>query len=298
LKSKLLSTASGGRLRVLSPAKVNLYLRVLGKRSDGFHELETLFERVSLCDEVILEKAPSGVSLVGNAYGLPRDEKNLACRAALLFRERLGVTKGVRIRLKKRIPTEAGLGGGSSNAASVLIGLNRLWRLGLSRPALVRLGAEIGSDVAFFCLDRPYAIGRGRGEKLRALPGKKPEIWHVLVKPPFGISTREAYGSLGASSLTPPKADAILLLHSVRKSDSERVSQLLFNSLEVTLTHRVGTIRKIKEELVRSGALGALLSGSGSTVFGIFSSKRQAVRAARGIRQVHRDWKTFVVSTF
>jgi 4-diphosphocytidyl-2-C-methyl-D-erythritol kinase len=284
-------------VKLLSPAKINLYLHVRQKRKDGFHELDTLFERVGLFDTVTLTARRSGTGVVCRGMGVPGGPANLAYRAAELLRVKYGVTQGVTIRIEKRIPAAAGLGGGSSNAATVLAGLNKLWRLGLGKRELLSLGAEIGSDVPFFLLDTPFAVGRGRGEKLVAVTGKRPKIWHCLVKPPFGISTKEAYGALGPSSLTPHRGNAKLLLHSIKKGDAEGLSVRLVNSLETALNKRVRSITEIKNELLKKGALGALMCGSGSTVFGIFSAEKKARQAARffGKRQGHQ---AFAVATF
>ena len=289
-------------LRLRSPAKINLFLNVLGKRPDGFHELETLFERISLCDTITLTAIPSGVQVTSNNRQIPRGPKNLAYRAAKLLQEQLPFKKGVRICIEKKIPVSAGLGGGSSNAATVLLGLNRLWKLGLSRQKLIALGAKLGSDVPFFILEKPFALGTGRGEILKAaLAPEKLKIWHCLVKPRFGISTQEAYQSLNApplSRLTHPKADVKMTLHSIRKKDKGALSRLLTNSLELVLNKRVRGIFRIKNELLRHGALAALMSGSGSCVFGIFASKKEAGSAARYLKKKNKSWQVFVTSTF
>ena len=283
-------------LRLSSPAKINLFLNVLFKRKDGFHEIETLFERISLSDELILVPSRSGIKITSDSKKLPKGPRNIAYRAAKLLKDRFGIRKGIIIKIKKRIPIAAGLGGGSSNAASVLLGLNRLWKLGLSKEKLLRAGAKLGSDVPFFILETPFAVGRGRGEILRKInpPGKK--IWHCLVKPPFSISTQAAYRGLKTSGLTPKKADVRMLFHSIHKGDSESLSKLLINSLERTLNKRVMAILKIKKELMRGGALGCLLSGSGPTVFGVFPSQKTASSAARSLRK-NKRWQVFVAST-
>jgi len=284
-------------LRLSSPAKINLFLNVLSKRKDGFHRIETLFERISLSDELVLVPSRSGIKITSDSQKLPKGPGNIAYRAAKLLKDRFGIRKGIVIKIKKRIPIAAGLGGGSSNAASVLLGLNRLWRLGLSKRELLRAAAKLGSDVPFFILETPFALGRGRGEILRKIdpPGKK--IWHCLVKPLFSISTQAAYRGLKTSSLTPKKADVRMLFHSIHKGDSESLSKLLINSLEHSLNKRVMAILEIKKELMRRGALGCLLSGSGPTVFGIFSSQKTASSAARSLRK-NKRWQVFVASTF
>ena len=282
-------------MKLRSPAKVNLSLRILRKRTDGFHEIETVFERVGLFDDVTLEACASGIEVRSTLRGLPTGPENTAYRAAALLKERCGVKTGVRIGLRKRIPVAAGLGGGSSNAATVLLGLNRLWKLRLSRPRLLRLAAEIGSDVPFFILETTLAVGRGRGERLTPVQGPRRKIWFCLVTPAFGISTKEAYGAWRAS-LTPPKTDVKMLLHSIRRGSSQMLAPLLFNSLETALNKRVRSISKIKRELLRTGALGCLLSGSGSTVFGVYASKSGAFKAARFLKR-HKGWKVFAVAT-
>ena len=284
-------------MRLFSPAKVNLYLRVLGRRPDGYHELETVFERLSLGDEIILKKAASGIALRTDSRKIPSGPRNLAWRAAKLLKETFKIQEGVRIHLKKNIPVSAGLGGGSSNAATVLAGLNRLWKIHLSEKKLLALGASLGSDVPFFLLDARFAVGRGRGERLTRIKAPRAKIWHCLVKPPFGISTKKAYQQLRLSSLTPPGGDVKMLVHSIQKGSVRRCSELLFNSLELSLNKRVRIISKIKNELVRQGALAGLLSGSGSAVFGVFDSRSKAVRAARILRKKNKSWQVFVAST-
>jgi 4-diphosphocytidyl-2-C-methyl-D-erythritol kinase len=285
-------------LRLFSPAKINLFLNVLRKRADGYHEIETLFERISLGDEIRLELTRSGTALKSSARGVPSGPQNLAFKAAELLREETGCRKGVRIHLKKRIPVAAGLGGGSSNAAAVLLGLNKLWRLRLSRPALLKLAARLGSDVPFFVLDVPRALGRGRGEKLAAMGRPTEPNWYCVVKPPFGISTKLAYAGLSRISLTPQKADAKLLLRSLQKGDPKSLSKLLTNSLELALNKRVRAISEIKKKLVSEGAFTALLSGSGSSVFGVFGSAKEAKRAAKNLGKKNKRWRVFAACTY
>ncbi len=275
---------------------MNLYLRILRKRPDGFHELDTLFERISLSDTLTLTARKSGIRVSCTDKSVPTGPENTVTRAAAALQMATGTAKGVSIRIHKRIPSAAGLGGGSSNAAAALTGLNRLWRLGLSRRRLLKIGASIGSDVPFFLLDTSFATGRGRGEILRKIVYKGPKIWHVLVKPAFGISTKEVYQAFRPTRLTPPRADAKLLLHSIQKGPSFSIAKLLINSLEGSLNKRVTSTLRIKRELVRRGAKVALLSGSGSTVFGIFPSKNSAERARRILGR-NKRWKVFVVST-
>ncbi len=285
------------RLKFFSPAKVNLFLEVRGKRVDGYHDIRTLFERINLCDRIELSTARRGIRVQCDLKNIPTGPKNTAYRAASLLKERYGITEGVRIRIQKRIPVAAGLGGGSSNAASVLLGLNRLWKLHLPRKTLMNIASEIGSDVPFFVLERPFALGLGRGERLKPVPRPLRKIWHCLVKPSFGISTKAAYKALPAAALTGKKADVRMTLHSIQKGDSKPLSKLLTNSLEAIKNKRLTAILKLKNELVESGALASLMSGSGSCVFGIFTSRNQALKAAQKLRRV-AGRQVFVASTY
>ena len=284
--------------RLFSPAKVNLFLRVLNKRKDGAHDIETLFERIDLFDVIDLKPSPGAIRIKTSGERVPSDRRNLAYQAARLLKETYRVPKGATITIKKRIPVSAGLGGGSSNAATVLLGLNRLWDLNLSKDKLMKLGARLGSDVPFFIMETSFAVGRGRGERLKKVPRPDKKIWHVLVKPSFGISTKEAYGGLKGPFLTFPKVDVKILFHSIQKGHSNPLSMLLTNSLEVPLNKRVIKILELKKNLLKQGALAALMSGSGSTVFGIFSSRSKARKAAGRLRKIDEKWKVFVAATY
>ena len=286
-------------MKLRSPAKINLILNVLRRRRDGTHEIETVFERISLFDELRLSLLKDkSILLRTDSDQIPGGSSNLAWRAAKLLQQRHAVRKGVLIEINKRIPVAAGLGGGSSNAATVLLGLNQLWKLRLSKKELLRLGAELGSDVPFFILDTSFAVGRGRGEILRKVNAPKIKLWHCLVKPEFSILTKEAYASWGSAKLTPPKSNARMLFHSIRKGQLERLSKLLVNSLEAVLNKRFREILRIKNELRRQGAAGSVMSGSGSSVFGVFASKAGAEHAACFLRRQDKRRRVFVVSTY
>jgi 4-diphosphocytidyl-2-C-methyl-D-erythritol kinase len=285
-------------IRLKAPAKVNLFLRVLKKRPDGFHEIHTLFERISIFDDITLAPHPSRIAIKTSAKNIPKDSRNICWRAAELLQKEFGVKKGVTIGIRKRIPVEAGLGGGSSDAAAVLVGLNRLWKLGLSPKKLAKLGARLGSDVSFFALGVPFAEGSGRGEILRPVGKKNLKIWHVVVKPGFGISTKKAYQGLYPALLTPQKADATMALRLIEKADKKHLPGVLANTLEHVLNKRVTTnLNSIKRKLLQQGATGSLMSGSGSSVFGIFSSRKEAFSAARILKKELRG-QVFVASTF
>ena len=280
------------KLKFKTPAKVNLGLHIQGKREDGFHELETIFQMVSLYDEVELEISSSGVKLECDTPGVPSDNTNLAYKAAFLLKKIYQVqNKGVTIRLKKNIPFGAGLGGGSSNAAGVLMGLNRLWDLNIEREKLFSLAAELGSDVPFF-LTSPCALGMGRGEKLKALkPCTKFKI--LLVFPGFPIATSWVYQNLKLK-LTKRENNISILRNCLSISDIKSLGSQLYNDLEPVVIQRFPEVQIVKDELWACGALGALLSGSGSTVFGVFDDLDKARIACTGLS---RNWERVITET-
>ena len=195
-------------IRLRAPAKLNLFLRVLGRRADGYHEIETVFERLDLADALTFESHPDAVCLTCTDPSLSCGADNLILKAAQLLQRVSGTARGARIHLEKHIPIAAGLGGGSSDAAATLVGLNRLWGLGLDRAALQPLAAQLGSDVPFFLIDAPFAIGRGRGAACEPLPTSC-RLTHVLVTPPHRLSTRDVYaGLVPEASLPVPPGNA------------------------------------------------------------------------------------------
>jgi 4-diphosphocytidyl-2-C-methyl-D-erythritol kinase len=262
---------------VESFAKVNRTLHVLGKRPDGYHELDTIFQTVDLTEEIDFlegEEGPGEVSLTVEGADLPADSSNLVLRAANALRERFSVRRGARIHLSKKIPIGGGLGGGSSNAASTLRGLCALWNLRPAEGDLHALAVSLGSDVPFFLLGG-RARGTGRGEILCPLPDG-PEEWLVLALPPFSLSTAAVYGALSAPALTDPAAPTNL-----RGSDSGGGPDR--NDLEPAAESLRGELKRFRAALSDHGATSARLSGSGSTVFGVFGDEESARRAFEGL---------------
>ena len=257
-----------------TPAKVNLGLHILGKREDGFHELETLFQMVNWCDEIKIECLSRGLELVCNQPDIPTDKGNLVIRAAHILQTRYPERcKGARIHLNKNIPHGAGLGGGSGNAAGVLLGLNFLWGLKLKREDLISVASELGSDVPFF-LFSPCAIGRGRGEILE--PVKNSIKFYVLmVYPGFAVSTASVYGNLKLK-LTKRENNISILKNFLLQSEFAQLGATWSNDLELFVFKEYPGLSGIKKEMLALGAKGALLSGSGSTVFGIFDNPETA----------------------
>lgn len=258
----------------LAPAKLNLSLEVFGKRPDGFHDIRSVMVPVSLYDEVTVEEAPGGVSIECDVPGVPTDEDNSCHRAASLFREWAGGPDGVRIRLRKGIPSEAGLGGGSSDAAATLKGLCALTGRKPTREELLSMAARVGADVPFFTLGGA-ALVEGYGERLSPMPWDVP-FHAVIVLPSFGLSTREGYGRLRRGAMDPPPKGDVPLFR-----DLADLASFVRNDFEKAWAAEYPEIGGMKRELKGAGALAAGLSGSGSAVFGLFASEGSA-RAAAG----------------
>ena len=280
-----------GSIRVRVPAKVNLFLRVKGKRRDGYHSISTLFHTVGLRDEIRL--APAG-GLRFRATGLPspRGSANLCVRAAFLLRDRFAPGRGANISLLKRIPAGAGLGGGSADAAATLAGLDRLWRLRLSRRTLAALAAKLGSDVPFF-LGGAAAVGRGRGERLSPVASRL-RAWAVILKPRFPIPTGKAYRTLdrmGAHGRKGPRTTLATMLKAVRRGGSLPPVRNDFTAIACRMRP---AIRRLLQALDAAGASPAFMTGSGSAVVGVFPSALRARRAARVLRRSFRGFLAVV----
>lgn len=265
------------KLQFKTPAKINLGLHIHKKRDDGFHELETLFQMVAWFDELEMEKTSEGVELFCDNPGIPKDESNLVIKAARLLQNRFpGKCGGVKIKLQKNIPSGAGLGGGSGNAAGALLALNVLWDLKIPKSELIKMASALGSDVPFFLMS-PCAIGKGRGEILQ--PIDSPISFYILmIYPGFPIATPWVYGNLKLK-LTKTENNISILTNFLMRSEFAQLGAALYNDLETVVIKRYPEILEIKNELLSSGAGGALLSGSGSTVFGIFDNPEIAKKA-------------------
>lgn len=275
-------------VRILSPAKINLFLRITGRRTDGYHNLLSLMCRVSLFDEIRLRLASAPIRLECSDPGLPRDESNLAVRAAVLFFEALGRTAGAEITLEKRIPVAAGLGGGSSNAASVLMGLNHASGYPFSRSRLKRLARRLGADVPFFICETP-ALASGIGDILESCPNL-PMFHTILISPPFAVSTAEVYGKLNLRLTNCSKQ----LTKARFKREGFDPKRHLCNDLETVTQALHPEIIAVKRHLLGRGALGALMTGSGGGVFGLFANAGDARKAASSL-EIGSGWRVFPV---
>ena len=266
-------------------AKLNLSLDVVGRREDGYHEMIMPMQTISLCDELTIRMEGEGIRARCNLRYVPTDERNLAVRAAKRYLATIGAEEqGLRIELEKRIPVGSGMGGGSADAAAVLRALNRAFDQRLDSGALRELAAEIGSDVAF-CLVGGTMLATGRGEILSPLAPLPPcEI--VVVKPAFSISTPELFKKLDKAPIR-IHPDTQGLIANMEAGDLHGVSRRLYNVFEDVSDRRMRTIRQIKGELLDGGALGAVMTGTGSAVFGLFDDAQAAARCCAGMKKEH-----------
>lgn len=281
------------RFSLLSFAKINWTLRILGKREDGFHELFTVFQTVSLCDRLTFSEG-NRISLTSNQPRMPIDERNLVIKAANALNKEVGGSFGARIHLQKRIPSPGGLGGGSSNAAVALIGLRRLWGLDVTDERLASIAGEVGSDAAFF-LYGGTAIGTGRGENIEPVDDIAAAEM-LIVRPRARVRTRDAFAALNAPVLTSRERERIL---SVSRTDADRLDPLrseLTNDFERSVFAAFPEIERVKQTLLDLGAVNAALSGSGASVFAIFD-KQETRQAAQKALDQESTWRKFAVST-
>ena len=261
------------RYRIRAPAKLNIRLKVLDRRPDGYHELNSIMVPIDLFDSLEIEPVSEGIELTCDGYEVPTDESNLVYRAARSFLDRSGIPLGLSIKLSKKIPVAAGLGGGSSDAASTLLLLNEICSLPFTSRELHQMALGLGADVPFFIDCRP-ALARGIGEILEPLI-KWPKSWYILITPPVQVSTGWVYSQLKLK-LTTGEYDYILGALSQKKI---AISHILENDLEEVTSAAFPIIKTIKSELVDAGAEGALMSGSGPSVFGVFPSRDHALAA-------------------
>ncbi len=282
-----------------APCKVNLLLNILGKRLDGFHELETILYPIQICDELEIERVGVGIRLECDAPGVPSDASNLSWRAARIFLSRIGAQDGVSIRLVKHVPASAGLGGGSSDAAHTLLGLNEIFGFPLTAVEIVGLAAGLGSDIPFFLQEMP-ASGIGRGEIVTplapflALKGAA----FVLCHPGFGVTTAWAYQALSKfpGALNGLTGRAANLAWHLQLGALVDAIPLMYNSLELPVFEKYPLIAMMLEFVKREGAIGAMMSGSGSTIFAICGSLVSGERLAEKLRREFggRMWMTVV----
>ena len=288
-------------------AKLNLYLRVLNKRKDNFHNLSTLFARIDLADTLIFRKRKDNlIKIKCNSPGVPKDETNLCYRAAALLKQEAKLSLGIEIELKKYIPVGAGLGGGSSNAANVLLSLNKFWDLNLPKTRLVKLGAKLGSDVPFFIHQVKFALGSQRGDKIKPLISlDKLKLWFILVYPGFKVSTPLIYQKFDTclpvgkafSGLTRSGCNVKILTSELLKKGKGIDAKCLVNDLEIVTTSLYPVLNRVKNVFSDLGLKKIMMSGSGAAVFAICNGRKQAQDLSSKLANKNKVWQVFAVST-
>ncbi|MFH1189295.1 MAG: 4-(cytidine 5'-diphospho)-2-C-methyl-D-erythritol kinase [Candidatus Omnitrophota bacterium] len=300
-------------IELTAPAKVNLILKVLNRRKDSYHNIYTLFERISLADRIKITRIDRGIEVICDKPVTVRPRDNIAYKAAELILKAAKVRSGVRIRIKKRIPIAAGLGGGSSDAAAVLTGINRLFRLDIPKPKLMRFGAKLGADVPFFILDTPFAIGKGIGDRLKKLD-MKGKLFHLLIYPGFKVATKDVYQGLpmprlknsalvpseveGPKSLTNFSGDVKIRL----PKGCNGLEEMLHNDLEAVVAAKKPVIGTIIRCLASSLGRRAIVSGSGPSVFCLCGTRKEALKARGKLcgsvpAGSRKRWRVFIAWT-
>lgn len=249
-------------------AKINLFLNVLDKRPDGYHNIETIYQSISLHDTITLRKLGHGeIKLQCNIPDLPTDERNIVHKAVKLMVAETNTNYGVDIQIIKRIPIGAGLAGGSADAGATLVGLNELWDIGFSQEKLLELGEKLGADVPF-CIVGGTCLGKGKGEKITKL-NSLPSLPVVIANPGFQVSTAWAYENIDNLGLTETTKNANILIDKINQKDLSNISDSLFNIFEIVVFQKYPILSELKDCLSKNGVLGSLMTGSGPTVFAL-----------------------------
>ena len=282
------------KIELKALGKINLGLDVLGRRENGYHDVRMVMQTLYLYDQItITKKETPGIELKTNLFYLPVDQNNLAYKAAKLLMDEFGIEEGVSIYLDKHIPVAAGMAGGSSNAAAVLFGINRMFDLGLSQQDLMDRGVTLGADVPY-CIMRGTVLAEGIGEILTPLPAL-PKCYVLIAKPPISVSTKLVYEKLDSHEIEDhPDIDGILA--GLEAQDIEKVAACMGNVLEKVTIEEYPVIEDIKNVMKEEGALNAMMSGSGPTVFGIFDNKHLARKAADKIRKMELAKQVYVTN--
>ncbi|WP_288222430.1 4-(cytidine 5'-diphospho)-2-C-methyl-D-erythritol kinase [uncultured Clostridium sp.] len=273
-------------MRIKAYAKVNISLDIVGKREDGYHLLEMIMQAIDLYDEINIEKQKEGINIKCNKSYVPTDERNLAYKAAKLFIEKYNINSGVNINIKKNIPVCAGLAGGSTDGAAVLKIMNKLFEINATDEELMELGLKLGADVPY-CIKGGTALCKGIGEDVRELKNFKNKII-VLVKPPFGVSTKSVYQEFNLNKVK-SHPNTKLLIKAIEDNDLNTVSNNMKNLLENVTLRKHKVLINIKEEMKNYGALGTMMSGSGPTVFAFFEDMLKAQRCFEKMKSKYND---------
>ncbi len=298
-----------------APAKINLCLKILGKRPDGYHQVETIIQAIDLCDRLILEQTKKGIKLSSNSNILPLSTNNLVYKAAELLIRTLNIKKGIHVFIEKNIPIAAGLGGGSSDAASAILGLNQLWNLNLNRAKLIDFAKRIGTDVPFFISGYQTVLATGRGDELLPIETKMRQ-WYCLVVPSKKLLSRRIYSEVqqkdldpalatykgtlrtgkGGVSLTFSSADVKMLTRALTEGYKGKIEKFLYNDLAKIVIKLAPEVDEIIQ-LMKSAGLKGFVSGSGPAVYTLAPNRKEATRIAKEFSSQHR-WPTYITQTY
>lgn len=261
-----------------SRAKINLSIDVLGKRDDGYHIVEMIMQTIDLYDNLkITEIEEDSIKIKSDSVDIPLNEDNIVYKAAKILKCKFNIKKGVEISIQKNIPVAAGMAGGSSNAAAVLVGLNKVWQLNLSEEELNKIGLELGADVPF-CITGGSSLAEGIGEELTKIDGLSEDVNILVCKPEIFVSTKEVYQALDIKELK-KRPDNQKLVHALKNKDIKFISENMVNVLEEVTALKYKEIEEIENIMIKNKALGSMMSGSGPTVFGLFNNKEHAIKA-------------------
>lgn len=283
-------------IRLKARAKINLGLDVLGRREDGYHDVRMVMQTIGIYDRIIITKIPEDeIRIKSNLYFLPVNENNLMYKAAKLLKDKCGYSGGVDIDLNKFIPVSAGLAGGSTDAASTLFGINKLFDLSLSMQELMDIGVEIGADVPY-CVMRGTALAEGIGEKLTPLD-PLPRTWILIAKPPINVSTKLVYESLDMNGVD-KHPDIDELIDAIKRKDIHGVCGCMGNVLENVTVPLYPVINSIKNDMLEHGAINAMMSGSGPTVFGIFPDEKTTLECQAYLKRKGEARQVYITESF
>ena len=275
-----------------SRAKINLSIDVLGKRQDGYHLVEMIMQTIDLYDLIeINEKDNDQITIKSTSDEIPLDCNNLVYKAANLIKKTFNINKGVEIHIKKNIPVAAGMAGGSSNAAAVLVGLNKLWNLNLSNQQLEKIGLKLGADVPF-CINGGAVLASGIGEELTPIKGLTKDVCILVCKPDLFVSTKEVYECIDSKDID-KRPNNKFLIECLKNEDTRQLAENMFNVLEGVTMDKHPVIQQIKDIMTNNRALGAMMSGSGPTVFGLYENREDAVKCKAILEKQFKQ--TFVV---
>ena len=275
-------------IEIDSYSKINLTLNILAKRQDGYHDIETIMQSINLADRIFIKEEKEGIKIKCSHPLVPVDSQSLTYRSAEKILRRYRITRGVKIKIDKKIPLASGMAGGSANSASILVGINKLFALNLSNKDLREIGEELGMDVPF-CIQNGTALAYHKGEKVTPLSPINPPLWIIIINPGFEIPTKWAYNNLNLEWLKKEKNNTKGMLNALKEGGLPGIAKNLFNSFEGLIIKKYPEIGKIKDRLIEEGALGALMSGSGPTVFGIAQNKEQALKIYEKLKSEYKS---------